>query len=239
VIASLAAVVCGTLVWRGRLVPLALATGLDVGLGIVLPRGSSGIGALLRILPQGDVATAETLVTVGAIALHGIRLAEVRLGETVAVIGLGLIGQLTVQMLKASGCTVLGMDPDASRCRLAEQYGCDATAVEATEFQSLVTSRTNDIGADAVLITAASSSNAPVELAGEIARARAIVVAVGAVGTEIPRKPYYEKELDFRISRSYGPGRYDPEYEERGRDYPISYVRWTESHCRDTGLHSW
>jgi len=167
--------------------------------------------------------------TVGAIALHGIRLAEVRLGETVGVIGLGLIGQLTVQMLKASGCTVLGMDPDASRCRLAEQYGCDATAVEATEFQSLVTSRTSDIGADAVLITAASSSNAPVELAGEIARARAIVVAVGAVGTEIPRKPYYEKELDFRISRSYGPGRYDPEYEERGRDYPISYVRWTES----------
>lgn len=167
--------------------------------------------------------------TVGAIALHGIRLAEVKLGETVAVIGLGLIGQLTVQMLKAAGCVVLGMDPDADRCRLANELGCGSTAVSAAEFESLVAARTKDQGADAVLITAAASGNEPVELAGTIAREKAIVVAVGAVGTEVPRKIYYEKELDFRISRSYGPGRYDPEYEEKGHDYPISYVRWTES----------
>lgn len=167
--------------------------------------------------------------TVGAIALHGIRLAEVKLGEVVAVIGFGLIGQLTVQILKAAGCVVLGMDLDADRCELARELGCDATAVMAEEFESLVTARTRGNGADSVLITAAAAGNQPVELAGEIARAKAIVVAVGAVGTEIPRKSYYEKELDFRISRSYGPGRYDPEYEEKGHDYPISYVRWTES----------
>jgi predicted dehydrogenase len=167
--------------------------------------------------------------TVGAIALHGIRLAEVKLGETVAVIGLGLIGQLTVQMLKAAGCIVLGMDLDTERCHLAEQNGCDDTANKAEGFKSLVASRTKDRGADAVIITAASTSSEPVEVAGTIARSRAVVVAVGAVGTELPRKSYYEKELDFRISRSYGPGRYDPEYEEKGHDYPVSYVRWTES----------
>ena len=167
--------------------------------------------------------------TVGAIALHGIRLAEIALGETVAVIGLGLIGQLTVQMLKAAGCVVLGMDLDADRCRLAERNGCDVVAESADEFESLVAARTGDRGADAVVITAASAGNEPVQLAGVVARSKAIVVAVGAVGTEVPRKTYYEKELDFRISRSYGPGRYDPEYEEKGHDYPVSYVRWTES----------
>ncbi|HEX6881028.1 MAG TPA: bi-domain-containing oxidoreductase, partial [Terriglobales bacterium] len=150
-------------------------------------------------------------------------------GETVAVIGLGLIGQLTVQMLKAAGCTVLGMDLDATRCQLAGQYGCDVAASNAEEFASLVDLKTRDRGADSVLITAATESNAPVELAGRIARSRATVVAVGAVGTVIPRKSYYEKELDFRISRSYGPGRYDSQYEEKGLDYPVAYVRWTES----------
>lgn len=178
----------------------------------------------------GEVGFEEAaFTTVGAIALHGIRLAEVNLGEVVAVIGLGLIGQLTVQMLKAAGCVVLGMDLDAERCSLAAEVGCDATATSAAELESLVAVRTDAHGADAVLITAAAAGNEPVELAGKIARAKAIVVAVGAVGTEIPRKVYYEKELDFRISRSYGPGRYDPAYEEKGRDYPISYVRWTES----------
>jgi len=185
---------------------------------------------LTTIIPAPTVTFEEAaFTTVGAIALHGIRLAESKLGETVVVIGLGLIGQLTVQMLKAAGCVVLGMDPDADRCRLAESFGCDSTSIDSEGFASLVASRTNDRGVDSVLITAASASNAPVELAGNVARARAIVVAVGAVGTELPRKTYYEKELDFRISRSYGPGRYDPEYEEKGHDYPISYVRWTES----------
>ena len=178
----------------------------------------------------GEVGFEEAaFTTVGAIALHGIRLAEVKLGETVAVIGLGLIGQLTVQMLKAAGCVVFGMDPDADRCSLAEALGCGGSAVDDEAFESLISSRTQNHGADAVLITAAAEGNGPVELAGLVARAKAVVVAVGAVGTELPRKTYYEKELDFRISRSYGPGRYDPEYEEKGHDYPVSYVRWTES----------
>ena len=185
---------------------------------------------LATLIPVPTVSFEDAaFTTVGAIALHGIRLGEVKLGETVAVIGLGLIGQLTVQMLKAAGCVVLGMDLDRERCELAERYGCDATADDAEGFASLVGSRTRERGADTILITAAASSNEPVEVAGKVARARAIVVAVGAVGTEIPRKSYYEKELDFRISRSYGPGRYDAEYEEKGMDYPISYVRWTES----------
>jgi predicted dehydrogenase len=185
---------------------------------------------LVTPIPSEKISLEDAaFTTVGAIALHGIRLAEVKLGETVAVIGLGLIGQLTVQMLKAAGCIVLGMDLDAERCLLAEQNGCDATASSAEGLESLVETRTKQRGADSVIITAASASSEPVELAGSIARAKAIVVAVGAVGTEIPRKPYYEKELDFRISRSYGPGRYDPEYEEKGHDYPVSYVRWTES----------
>ncbi|HEU5402773.1 MAG TPA: bi-domain-containing oxidoreductase [Terriglobales bacterium] len=193
---------------------------------------------LVTPIPSETVSFEDAaFTTVGAIALHGIRLAEVKLGETVAVIGLGLIGQLTVQMLKAAGCVVLGMDLDPERCRLAERNGCNATAPDGEEFGSLIESRTMGRGADAVIITAASASSEPVELAGSIARAKAIVVAVGAVGTEIPRKPYYEKELDFRISRSYGPGRYDPEYEEKGHDYPVSYVRWTESRNMEAFLH--
>jgi predicted dehydrogenase/threonine dehydrogenase-like Zn-dependent dehydrogenase len=185
---------------------------------------------LATLIPSDAVSFEEAaFTTVGAIALHGIRLAEVKLGETVAVIGLGLIGQLTVQMLKANGCIVLGMDIDASRCRLAEQSGCYATASSAAQMKALVAERTRGIGADSVLIAAATESSDPVELAGEIARPRAIITAVGAVGMNVPRRSFYEKELDLRISRSYGPGRYDPEYEEKGHDYPISYVRWTES----------
>ncbi len=167
--------------------------------------------------------------TLGAIALQGIRLSEVRLGEIVAVIGLGLLGQLTVQMLKAAGCRVIAMDLQHSRCELARRMGADAVTTSVVEMRDCCTQLTNGHGADAVLITADTPSDEPIELAGELARSRAIVVAVGAVGMKIPRKVYYEKELDFRISRSYGPGRYDSAYEEKGNDYPIGYVRWTEN----------
>ena len=180
-------------------------------------------------VPDNVDLESAAFTTLGAIALHGLRLADPRLGETVAIIGLGLVGLLTVQLAKAAGCRVLGMDPNQPRCYLAEQLGCDATATTAEQMKSLVVGRSLFVGADAVIITAATSSNEPVELAGAIARHRAIVVAVGAVGMDIPRKLYYEKELDFRTSRSYGPGRYDPEYEEKGHDYPIGYVRWTEN----------
>jgi len=167
--------------------------------------------------------------TLGAVALHGIRTAEVKLGDLVAVIGLGLLGQLTVQLLKAAGCHVLGMDIDASRADLARRLSADAVASSATTFRELCLERSRAAGADSVLIAAETPSSDPVNLAGAIARDRAIVVAVGTVGLDIERKAYYEKELDFRISRSYGPGRYDAVYEQKGRDYPIGYVRWTET----------
>jgi len=167
--------------------------------------------------------------TLGAVALHGARTADVKLGDVVAVVGLGLVGQLTVQILKAAGCRVLGMDIDRERAELASQMGADDISSSAEGLRDVCLRHTGGNGVDAVLITAETSSSEPVELAGEIARDRGIVVAVGTVGMDIPRKLYFEKELDFRISRSYGPGRYDSAYEQKGRDYPIGYVRWTET----------
>jgi len=167
--------------------------------------------------------------TVGAICLHGIRTAEVVLGDTVAVIGLGLLGQITVQLLKAAGCRVFGMDLLKHRADLAVASGAEAACTGAREFRDLCFQKTGGVGVDSVLITAETPSSEPVNLAAELARDRAIVVAVGTVGMELQRKLYYEKELDFRISRSYGPGRYDAAYEQKGRDYPIGHVRWTET----------
>lgn len=167
--------------------------------------------------------------TLGAIALQGVRLSEPTLGESVVVSGLGLIGQLAVQLLKANGCRVFGIDPDANKIKLAQRFGADGGCAPEDEAKRLVGEWSRGRGADAVLIAAATpSSNQPVELAGEIARQKGRVVVVGAVGLNIPRQPYYDRELTFRISMSYGPGRYDPEYEERGHDYPVGYVRWTE-----------
>ena len=167
--------------------------------------------------------------TLGAIAMHALRLAKPQVGEALAVIGLGCVGLLAAQLAAVAGCTVYGMDPDEGRCRLAETLGCAGTAGDPAAFESMVAAGTDSNGADAVIVAAATSSDDPVRLAGVIARARGRVVAVGAVGTQVPRNLYYQKELDFRISRSYGPGRYDREYEEQGRDYPIEYVRWTEN----------
>ena len=191
---------------------------------------------LVARIPAGDPnAGAEVpfeeaaFATLGAVALHGIRTAEVKLGDLVAVIGLGLLGQLTVQLLKAAGCRVLGVDIEPSRSDLARNLGANAVASSATTFRDLCLDLSRGAGVDAVLVTAETSSSDPVNLAGAVARDRAIVVAVGTVGMDIERKAYYEKELDFRISRSYGPGRYDAAYEQKGRDYPIGYVRWTET----------
>ena len=166
--------------------------------------------------------------TIGAVALQSVRIAEVHIGEVVAVIGLGLVGLLTVQLLKAAGCRVLGMDPSQERCRLAEELGCDATATTASEMERLATARFSPRGVDAVVLAAATKSNQPVELAGELCREKGRVVVVGAVGMDVPRRPFYDKELELRLSRSYGPGRYDSVYEEKGIDYPYGYVRWTE-----------
>lgn len=165
-------------------------------------------------------------VALGAIALQGLRLGHPQVGESVAVIGLGLVGQLCAQLAKASGCRVMGIDLDPGRCSLAQSFGISAVLRKDAEAQA--PSFTHGRGFDLVLIAADTPSDDPVELAGEIARDRGAVVAVGAVGLKIPRRSYYHKELSFRVSRSYGPGRYDADYEEKGQDYPIGYVRWTE-----------
>ena len=180
-------------------------------------------------VPDGVPLAGACSATLGAIALQGIRQADVRLGENVAVIGLGLLGQLTVQMLRASGCAVLGSDLSRARVELALRCGAAQGLVpEADDPRAAIDRLTRGLGFDAVIVTAATSSNAPLVLAGELARDRARVVIVGLVRAEIPRSPYYEKELSVLLSRSYGPGRYDPVYEEQGVDYPPGYVRWTE-----------
>jgi predicted dehydrogenase/threonine dehydrogenase-like Zn-dependent dehydrogenase len=162
----------------------------------------------------------------GAIALQGVRLAELTLGESAFVVGLGLVGQLTVALLRAAGCYVIGTDLDPAKCALAEKMGANEArpGMRADD----VLARTRGRGADAVLIAASTKSDEPVELAGEAVRAKGRVVALGAVGLNLPRRPYYFKEATVVVSCSYGPGRYDPEYEERGHDYPAAHVRWTE-----------
>ena len=181
---------------------------------------------LIVKIPDGVSFEDASCATAGSIALQGVRQCEVNLGETVAVIGLGLMGILAVQMLKASGCRVIGFDPNAARCKLAEEMGCDRAVSD--NFAAECIALSGGFGVDAVLITAATHSNEPVTVAAEISRKKGRVVATGLVGMNLPRDQYYKKEVDFRLSCSYGPGRYDPVYEEQGVDYPFGYVRWTE-----------
>ncbi|MBN8654133.1 MAG: bi-domain-containing oxidoreductase [Anaerolineae bacterium] len=181
---------------------------------------------LLTPLPKNVDFESASFTTLGAIALHGFRLAEAQLGEKVAVIGLGLLGLLTIQLAAAAGCHVLGIDIDPKRVKLASSL--NVQAVTRPQAESASVAFTANRGFDSIIICADTSSNDPVELAGVIARDRAKVVATGAVGLNFPRKVYYEKEISFINSRSYGPGRYDLNYEENGQDYPIGYVRWTE-----------
>ncbi|MBE6381555.1 MAG: oxidoreductase [Lentisphaerae bacterium] len=195
---------------------------------------------LLVKIPDGVSFEDASCATVGSIALQGVRQCEVNLGETVAVIGLGLLGQLAVQMLRASGCRVIGFDPNKSRCELAmSMCGGESGGVRGAPAlpglrcvsENLVGEAmafSGGFGVDAVLITAATHSDEPVTVAAEICRKKGRVVATGLVGMNLPRDQYYKKEVDFRLSCSYGPGRYDPVYEEQGVDYPFGYVRWTE-----------
>jgi predicted dehydrogenase/threonine dehydrogenase-like Zn-dependent dehydrogenase len=182
---------------------------------------------LLALLPDGVNFESAAFTTLGAIALHGFRLSEAGLGDRVAVIGLGLVGLLAVGIARAAGCAVFGIDLDPGRVELATQLGA-GQAVLRDQAEDAAASFSRAVGFDAVLICADTPSDDPVELAGAIARDRARVVAVGAIGLNLPRKIYYAKELTFLNSRSYGPGRYDPDYEQGGQDYPIGYVRWTE-----------
>lgn len=171
-------------------------------------------------VPEGVSLMEAAFATLGSIALHGIRQAELTQGELVVVSGLGLVGQVTVRILRAYGHPIVGVDPDGTARAEVEALG---VAVEEPGSPQLA-----QLGADAALLTAATSSDDPIRRAPAWLRDRGRVVVVGDVGLHLDRPPYYDREVDLRFSRSYGPGRYDPEYEDRGRDYPIGYVRWTE-----------
>ncbi|MEU3338568.1 bi-domain-containing oxidoreductase [Streptomyces sp. NPDC002144] len=180
-------------------------------------------------VPDGLAPRHAAFGTVGSIALQGVRQGEPQLGEVALVIGLGLIGQLVVQLLTAAGVRVVGADPDPSRCELAERLGAAACGDPAsTAVENAVAELTDGHGVDQVYLAAGGGSNQPVELAAKLCRDRGRVVDIGKCRLDLPWNAYYEKELDVRFSRSYGPGRYDPSYELEGRDYPIGYVRWTE-----------
>ncbi|HWX10154.1 MAG TPA: zinc-binding alcohol dehydrogenase, partial [Gaiellaceae bacterium] len=184
-------------------------------------------GNLCVRIPDALGFDEAAFATVGAIALHGVRQTEATIGERVAVIGLGLVGQLAGQILRAAGCTVVGVDLSAGLVARALESGAADVAYARGDIDA--ERLPHDAGScDAVVVTAATGSDDPVRLAAALCRDRGRVVVVGLVGMQLPRAAYYDKELDLRMSRSYGPGRYDVEYEERGLDYPVSYVRWTE-----------
>lgn len=217
---------------------IALGTGMEgfqIGQRVACAGGGYAVHAeynviprnLLAVLPDNVDYESAAFTTLGAIALHGFHLAQPVVGEYTAVIGLGLLGLLTVAIANSAGCQVIGIDIDPVRVKLATQMGAKL-AVLREEAEAAARSFTRGRGCDAVLICADTSTDDPVNLAGLIARDRAHIVAIGAVGQQLPRKIYYEKELTFINSRSYGPGRYDPTYEEEGVDYPLGYVRWTE-----------
>jgi predicted dehydrogenase/threonine dehydrogenase-like Zn-dependent dehydrogenase len=211
----------------------ALTTGFKVGDRVVSNGNHAEVVSvspnLCARIPNPVSDEAATFTVVGAIALQGIRLAQPSLGEYFVVTGLGLIGLLAVQILVANGCQVLGIDFDSSKCALAQSFGAQTVDLSKGEDPlkaALVFS--HDRGVDGVLITASTKSSEPVMQAASMCRKRGRIVLVGVTGLELSRTIFYEKELSFQVSCSYGPGRYDPEYEDKAQDYPFAYVRWTE-----------
>lgn len=217
----------------GRVVAVgADVTGFQIGNRVV----SNGPHAEIVRVPVNLAACIPDAVSddragfavLSAIALQGIRLLAPTLGECVAVIGLGLIGLMAVQLLRAQGVRVLGIDLDMARCALARQFGAETVCLgDGEDALARAADFSRGRGVDGVLICASAKSNAPIEQAAQMARQRGRIILVGVVGLDIPRDPFYRKELTFQVSCSYGPGRYDPIYEERGVDYPVGYVRWT------------
>lgn len=194
---------------------------------------------LVAKIPDGVSCEQAAFTVIGSIGLQGIRLVNPTLGETVVVVGLGLIGLITAQLLKANGCNVIGFDFDQSKVDLANSYGIDAVnpgkGVKQVEY---VLDRTNQVGCDAVIITASNPSNEIISQSAQMSRKRGRIVLVGVIGLDIKRSDFYEKELSFQVSCSYGPGRYDSSYEEGGNDYPLPYVRWTEKRNFETVLNA-
>lgn len=220
----------------GRVIRVGAAIrGIDVGDFVACGGATANHSEIVSVprnlcakVPADVPLEAAALTTIGAIALHGVRLADVRVGDRVAVIGCGLVGQIACRLLRTAGAEVFALDLDSGRVQAAVRAGADHGLAVTPAASERVLAETGRIGVDQAIITAATSSNDPLLLAAEIARDRGAIVVVGDVRIEAPRAPLYDKELSLRVSRSYGPGRYDPEYEERGIDYPIGYVRWTE-----------
>ncbi len=186
-------------------------------------------------IPDSVSDEEAAFATVGAIALQGVRLAAPLMGETFLVLGLGLLGQISVQLLRANGCNVIGTDLDTDLVELSKEFGATGVSVP-KDVKDVCQSITSGHGVDGVLVCAGTSSNQPIELCGEVTRDKGRVVVVGAVHMDIPREDYFKKEISVVISRSYGPGRYDPAYEEGGHDYPYGYVRFTERRNMETIL---
>ena len=191
---------------------------------------------LVAKIPDGVDLKDASFSTIASIALNGFRCANPELGHAVVVIGLGLIGLLTVQIAKAAGCKVIGIDLDERKIKLALELGADHAYVRSESNLTSILELTNHIGADSVIITAAGDSNDSIELAGKITRKKAVISIIGDIKLDIPREDYYKKELSVQIPSSYGPGRYDRNYEEHGHDYPVGFVRWTISRNMHTAL---
>lgn len=190
-------------------------------------------------IPEKVTDEEASFTVIGAIGLQGIRLANPTLGETVVVVGLGLIGLVTAQLLKANGCRVIGFDFDNVKVELAQKFGIDAVnPAQGIDQASYVQIATGNIGADAVIITASNKSNEIISQSAKMSRKRGRIVLVGVVGLDISRADFFEKELTFQVSCSYGPGRYDEQYEQKGLDYPLPFVRWTEKRNFETILNA-
>jgi len=183
---------------------------------------------LVAKIPDNVSDEDASFTVVGSIGLHGVRLLNPTLGETVVVIGLGLIGLITAQILKANGCYVIGFDYDMNKINIAKSWGIDAINPSTEDAIKYVDIITNFIGADAIIITASNNSDEVISQAAKMCRKRGRIVLVGVIGLKLNRSEFYEKEISFQVSCSYGPGRYDDNYEQNGNDYPLPYVRWTE-----------
>lgn len=194
---------------------------------------------LVAKIPDNVTDEEASFTVIGAIGLQGIRLLNPTFGETVVVVGLGLIGLITAQLLKANGCHVIGFDFDPLKVAIAQNLGINAiNPGEGIDQVSYVNDQTNSIGADAVIITASNNSNDIISQSAKMSRKRGRIILVGVVGLDISRADFYEKELTFQVSCSYGPGRYDENYEQKGHDYPLAFVRWTEKRNFETILQS-
>lgn len=194
---------------------------------------------LVALIPDSVTDEQACFTVIGSIGLQGLRLLNPTLGETVVVTGLGLIGLLTAQLLKANGCNVIGIDFDQSKLDLAQQWGITTiNPAKGDDPVKNVMSITSDVGADGVIITASTKSNEVISQAAQMSRKRGRIVLVGVIGLDLSRAEFYEKELTFQVSCSYGPGRYDENYENRGQDYPLPFVRWTEQRNFETMLNA-